>query len=201
MNFFCSSSVALIAAKKQCQIFFSFSPLSLVHMVKSLFLSTSARTFLWHSWRLSVENKCKFHYPDARENNVTLKLSVFLPECALLFCFLCLSSVHSLMATPNAFPLNSGVVFHRGNRMDLGHGVAASLLMSSNLAIAPTRAEQGKWTEKKNKKHFALQSLGWMPNSCVFKGCQWMQREMKEQGQHVFVGAFKIFLWVCGRPA
>lgn len=68
-----------------------------------------------------MENKCKFHYPDARENNVTLKLSVFLPECALLFCFLCLSSVQSLMATPNAFPRNSGVVFHRGNRMDLGH--------------------------------------------------------------------------------
>lgn len=137
---------------------FSFSALSLVHMVKSLFLSTSARTFLWHSWRLSVENKCKFHYPDARENNVTLKLSVFLPECALLFCFLCLSSVQSLMATPNAFPLNSGVVFHRGT----GWTWDTSLLMSSNLAIAATRAEQGKLTKNKTKQkrfRFAVTGL------------------------------------------
>lgn len=79
------------------------------------------------------------------------------PECVVLFCFLCVSTVRSLMATLNGFPFNSGFVSHtKGNSMSLGHSVAASLLMSRSSAIAATRAEQRKLT----KKQFVLQLLG-----------------------------------------
>lgn len=86
------------------------------------------------------------------------------PECVVLFCFLCVSTVRSLMATLNGFPFNSGFVSHtKGNSMSLGHSVAPSLLMSRSSAIAATRAEQRKLT----KKQFVLQLLGWKPNLCI----------------------------------
>lgn len=94
------------------------------------------------------------------------------------------------MATLNAFPLNGGDVSHtQGNGMDLGHRVAASLLMSSNLTTAPTRAERRKLT----KKHFVLQWLCWKCQTPAFSGMT--QREMKEQGQHVCVHTCK---WMHG---
>lgn len=118
-----------------------------------------------------------------------------LPECVVLFCFLCVSTVCSLMATLNAFPFNSGVVFHtQGNGMDLGHCVAASLLMSSNLASAPTRAEQRKLT----KKHFLLLSLFWMPRQKSKTSICVQDRRAKterETGRNTPYGHWRGYWW------
>jgi len=120
-------SVALISAQKQTHF-------SVVYCAYGAYLRVQMQKSLWDSWRPSLKKKCKFFHPDTRNNNAIFKLCLAARMYGAILC-VCVSTVHSLMATLSAFPLNRTAVFSIGEQDGPdGHYVATSSFIINHLA-------------------------------------------------------------------